>query len=82
MQARHVFLNLAIGLPLLLVAGNADAQPAAATDAEYTAKVMTAAPPRIVRNATIVRMEGSAMHILKKGTNGFTCLSRFSWVHA
>jgi hypothetical protein len=44
MHARHSFVNLVIGLPLFMVAGNADAQSAAATDAEYTATVMTAAP--------------------------------------
>ena len=37
MHARHIFVNLAIGLPLFVVAGKADAQPAPATDAEYTA---------------------------------------------
>jgi hypothetical protein len=47
MHARHSFVNLVIGLPLFMVAGNADAQSAAATDAEYTATVMTAAPPPI-----------------------------------
>ena len=59
MHTRHIFVNLAIGLPLF-VAGKADAQPAAPTDAEYTAVVMTAAPPQIVRDATIVRTVNGA----------------------
>ncbi|HJU15956.1 MAG TPA: hypothetical protein VJ770_05770 [Stellaceae bacterium] len=76
MPARDIFVGSAIGLSLFAFAAAAGAQqmPAAATDTEYTAKVMTAAPPPIVRNATIVRMEGSAMHTLKKGANAFTCM--------
>jgi hypothetical protein len=93
MHARHIFVNLAIGLPLIVIAGKADAQPAAATDAEYTATVMTAAPPQIVRDATIVRTVNGAMHTLKKGTNDFTCMENngtpmcmdpnaMEWAHA
>jgi hypothetical protein len=92
MHARHIFVNLAIGLPLF-VAGKSDAQPAAATDAEYTAMVMTAAPPQIVRDATIVRTVNGAMQTLKKGTNDFTCMENngtpmcmdpnaMEWAHA
>jgi hypothetical protein len=93
MHARHIFVNLAIGLPLFVVAGKADGQPAAATDAEYTATVMTAAPPQIVRDATIVRTVNGAMQTLKKGTNDFTCMENngtpmcmdpnaMEWAHA
>jgi len=74
MHARHSFVNLAIGLPLFMVAGNATAQPAAATDAEYTATVMTAAPLPICRNATIVRTVNGVTQTLKKGTNEYTCM--------
>lgn len=74
MRARHIFVSLAIGLPLFVLAGKADAQLAAATNAEYTAKVMTAAPPQIVQGATIVRKVNGAMQTLKKGTNDFTCM--------
>lgn len=76
MPARNIFVGSAIGLSLLVLAAAAGAQqaPAAATNADYMAKVMTAAPPRIVRDATIVRMEGGAMHTLKRGTNGFICM--------
>jgi hypothetical protein len=56
-------------------------------------KVMTAAPPQLVRDATIVRMENGAMQTLKKGTNEFTCMvanqvpmcsdpSAMEWAHA
>jgi hypothetical protein len=93
MPARHILVNLAIGLPLIVVAGKADAQPATATDAKYTARVMTAAPPQIVRNATIVRTVNGAMQTLKKGTNDFTCMENngtpmcmdpnaMEWAHA
>ena len=75
MPARNTFANLAIGLPLLALASVAHAQqPAGGTDAEYMARAMTAAPPEIVQNATIVRTVNGAMQTLKKGTNEFTCM--------
>jgi hypothetical protein len=54
---------------------------------------MTAAPPQIVRYATIVRMVNGAMQTLKKGTNDFTCMENngtpmcmdpnaMEWAHA
>jgi hypothetical protein len=96
MPARDIFVGSAIGLSLLASAAGAGAQPAAAaaTNADYIAKLTTAAPPQIVRNATIVRMEGSAIHTLKRGTNGFTCMvmgngtpmcadpNAMAWAHA
>jgi hypothetical protein len=67
--------SLAIGVPLLALAGIAYAQQSVTeTDAQYTAKVMTAAPPQIVQGATIVRMVNGTMKTLQKGTNGFTCM--------
>jgi hypothetical protein len=56
MPARNSVIGLVSGLSLLALGGASDAQqPAPATDAEYTAKVMTAAPPLICQSATIVR---------------------------
>lgn len=76
MPARDVLVGSAIGLSLFALASAAGAQqaPAAMSDADYTAKVTTAAPPPIARDATIARMDGGAMKTLKKGTNGFTCM--------
>jgi hypothetical protein len=51
------------------------AQQPVLSDSDYVAKVMTAAPPAVVKNATIVRMQSDgSQQILQKGTNGFTCM--------
>lgn len=44
------------------------------TEAEKIANAMSAGPPSISRNATIVAMEGDKMRTLRKGTNEFTCV--------
>lgn len=69
-------LGLAIGIPLLVLAAvAADAQQlAGGADAEYIARAMTAAPPDVARDATIVRMASVAMETLKKGNGTFTCM--------
>jgi hypothetical protein len=94
MPARYQFASLLVGLPLLALANVADAQQqAGGTDAEYTARVMTAAPPQIVQDATIVRTVNGPMQTLKKGTNEFTCTeinstpmcmgpNAMEWIHA
>jgi hypothetical protein len=67
MPLRNKLMGLLGGLSLLALAGTSDAQQAASpTDAEYTAKVMTAAPPQIVQGATIVRMVNGNMQTLEK----------------
>ena len=94
MPARDKFASLAISLPLLALAGVANAQQqGAGTDAEYMARAMTAAPPEIVQDATIVRTVNGAMQTLKKGTNEYTCMVAntgpmcmapiaMDWIHA
>ncbi|MBV8097322.1 MAG: hypothetical protein JO110_29570 [Acetobacteraceae bacterium] len=52
------------------MAGMAHAQ----TQDEYMKRVMAAAPPQVVQNATIVRMENGGMQTLQKGSNQFTCM--------
>jgi hypothetical protein len=75
MPARDKLAGLAIGVSLLALAGVADTQQlAGGADAEYTARAMTAAPPDISNDATIVRTVNGAMQTLKKGTNEFTCM--------
>ncbi len=75
MPTRNGLAALAISLPLLVLVGVADAtQPAAETDTEYTARAMSAAPPEVAHNATIVRMTKGAMETLRKGTNEYTCM--------
>jgi hypothetical protein len=45
------------------------------TDAEYTAKALSAAPKSISDGAAVVRMaDDGSMKTIRKGTNGFTCM--------
>jgi hypothetical protein len=57
---------------LILIAGSAAAQQQSNDD--YMARVRKAAPPQVVQDATIVRMNGRDMQVLKQGSNGFTCM--------
>jgi hypothetical protein len=56
-------------------------------------RVMQAAPPKIVADATVLRMKDNAMQTLKKGTNEWTCMfqngtpmcldpNAMEWAHA
>jgi hypothetical protein len=42
--------------------------------------VMMAAPQQVVEEATVVRMNGSSMQTLKKGTNEWTCMEEANGV--
>jgi hypothetical protein len=79
MTARGSIIGLAIGVSLIAVSAVAFAQgqPATATaDADYVAKMMTAAPQPIVRGATILAMDKTgAMRTVQKGTNDYTCMA-------
>lgn len=70
--------SLTVGISLLALTPAVQAQqaPAAGSDTEYLAKVMTGAPAAIVKGATIVKMDQSgAMQTLRQGTNDFTCMT-------
>ena len=67
---RNSVVGLASGL-LLLACGGADA---ADTDAEYTAKVMAAAPLPICQSARIVRTVNGTTETLKEGINEYLSL--------
>jgi hypothetical protein len=41
---------------------------------DYMKRVMQAAPPQIVADATVLRMQNDKMETLKKGTNDWTCM--------
>jgi hypothetical protein len=45
------------------------------TDAEHIANAMSAGPPAISREATIMAMDGDKMRTIRKGKNEFTCIS-------
>jgi hypothetical protein len=77
---------------LAFLAGSATAQQASPQDA-YMARVMKAAPPQIVQDATIIKMNGKEMQALKNGSNGWTCMeandvpmcldpNAMEWAHA
>ena len=58
-----------------LVAATAAEQKAPPTDAELIASAMAAAPKPVAEGATIVVMDDKGgMLILRKGSNGFTCM--------
>ena len=77
---------------LAVLAGSASAQQSSSQEA-YMARVMKAAPPQIVADATIIKMDGTEMQTLKKGSNGWTCMeangvpmcldpNAMEWAHA
>ena len=75
MPTRIKVAALAISLPLLALVGVAGAQqPAGDTDTAYSARAMTAAPPEVAHDATIVRMISGSVQTLKKGDNEYTCM--------
>ncbi len=67
---------LAVACAASVLSGTAYAQktPDATSDQDYIKRVMTAAPPQIVGQATVVRMDGSSTQTLKKGTSEWTCM--------
>jgi hypothetical protein len=72
---RFITLGLGFMVALAAVATGAKAQDMGSmSDSDYVAKVSTAAPPSVVKGATIVRMDKSGMHTLQTGANGFTCM--------
>ncbi len=77
---------------LSVLAGSATAQQSSSQEA-YMARVMKAAPPQIVQDATIIKMDGNEMQTLKKGSNEWTCMeangvpmcmdpNAMEWAHA
>jgi hypothetical protein len=78
-----------------VLGANAFAQqkPDAAADQDYMNRVLKAAPPQVVKDATVIRMDGSSMQTLRKGTNEWTCMegngvpmcmdpNAMEWAHA
>ena len=80
----------AAGFAVLAFAAHAQ-QPASGDD--YLARVAKAAPPQIVEQATIVKMNGHEAEVVRKGTNQWTCMeangvpmcadpNAMEWAHA
>jgi len=60
---------------LLLTAATTPSQQKQASDAQYMAQALSAAPRAIAMHATVVRMgKDGKMRTLRKGTDGFTCM--------
>src|SRR4051794_8604125 len=87
---------LALSCAVMSSFGVAQAQqsPAAAvSDQDYMKRVTSAAPPQVVNEATVVRMQNGTMQTLKKGSNEWTCMeangvpmcmdtNAMEWAHA
>jgi hypothetical protein len=69
-------LILAITCATVSLGGLAHAQKMTepVSNDDYMKRVMQAAPPQIVSDATVVRMQNDKMATLKKGTNEWTCM--------
>ena len=81
MRMRYVALGLLIAGSGLVSSREGGAAPAKAapkaapTDAQMIASAMPAAPAKIASGAAIMAMEANGtMRMLRKGTNGFTCM--------
>ncbi|MBV8116785.1 MAG: hypothetical protein JOY69_00205 [Candidatus Eremiobacteraeota bacterium] len=75
-MTRYVFSVLAASLVLAASTTPLRAQDMGnMSDSDYMAKMMTAAPPAVVKGATIIVMnKDGSVRTLQAGTNGFTCL--------
>lgn len=74
-MSRYAASTLGFIVALLCVPLAAAAQDTAMSDSDYTAKVAAAAPPAVVKGATIVQMQkDGTMRTLQTGSNGFTCM--------
>lgn len=70
----RIVFAVACAATILSVAASAQQTATATSDQDYIKRVMKAAPPQIVAQATVVRMNESSMQTLKKGTNEWTCM--------
>jgi hypothetical protein len=95
MRSPSVAAHLPFALTVAVIAFTAAAQAQEGmTDDQITQKLMSAAPPSIVNEATIAALEpGGNMRTIRKGTNGFTCMiipgapmcadqNAMDWAHA
>jgi|SRR5690348_9155312 len=74
MRIRTMMFAAACAAASLLAGTAAFSQDKIISDAQYTAKALSAAPRAIGAHAAIIRMDKNGkMRTLRKGTNGFTC---------
>jgi len=67
--ATLIFIPVAAFMTAAVLAGDTKA------DGDYIKAALSAAPPAVAKDASVVRMAGDgSMQTLRKGSNGFTCL--------
>ncbi len=63
--------------------GQTPASSKSKSDSEKIASALGAGPKSVTRNATVLdwpTSPGGEFHLLRAGTNGWTCLPGFSWI--
>ncbi len=69
------YLLVASSLLALTVVIEAQAKKSEISDSQYMKQALSAAPPAVAKNASVIRMDkDGTMRTLRKGNNGFTCL--------
>lgn len=72
---RTLNIILVAAVPVVLIATTAKPQQKQISDSQYTAQALSAAPPAVAKDATVVRMEkDGSMRTLRAGKNEFTCM--------
>jgi hypothetical protein len=90
---RMILATTCAGIALIGLAHAQQSPSNPVTDQDYMKRVVMAAPPQVVAEATVVRMQGKTMQTLKKGTNQWTCMeasgvpmcmdpNAMEWAHA
>lgn len=89
----RIVFTVACAATILSGTSYAQQAPNTASDKDYMEQVMRAAPAQVVEQATVVRMDGSSMQTLQKGSNEWTCMeangvpmcmdpNAMDWAHA
>jgi hypothetical protein len=74
-MSRYIISILGLVVASLLAPFAAAAQDATMSDSDYMAKIAAAAPPAVVKGATVVQMQkDGTTRTLQSGSNGFTCM--------
>jgi len=66
---------LALSTISALLAAHPEPPAAQSSNEDYIAVIKSAAPADLIDDATIVRMEGSAVQTVQEGRNGWTCMT-------
>lgn len=75
-MGRFVSMAIAAACGVMVLDAGAQDKSAPAADKKSIASALSAAPPGVAKDATIVALEadGKAMRTLRQGKNGFTCM--------